>query len=200
MSNILYAQFFPSGLQLESNRVIMRNLQPADADALWAISQEPSLWTWFTRELHYRDQLEAWMTEAFAMQRQQTRFPFAVIDRITGRIAGSTSFGNISFADKRVEIGWTWFGNDFRGIGINTHCKFLMLDYAFGTIGCERVEIKTDALNERSRAAIRKLGMKEEGILRSHMSMPYGRRRDSVYYSMLPAEWAEMKEQLRQKL
>ena len=174
----------------------MRNLRPSDLEGLWAISQEPSLWTWFTRELNYRDQLEAFVAEAFTQQQQQIRYPFTVIDLVTGSIAGSTSFGNISFPDKRVEIGWTWFGNDFRGTGINLHCKYLMLDYAFGKLGFERVEIKTDALNERSRAAIRKLGMKEEGILRSHMSMPYGRRRDSVYYSMLLSEWQNARERL----
>ena len=174
----------------------MRNLRPSDLEGLWAISQEPALWTWFTRELNYRDQLEAFVAEAFTQQQQQTRYPFTVIDLVTGSIAGSTSFGNISFPDKRVEIGWTWFGNDFRGTGVNMHCKYLMLDYAFGKMGCERVEIKTDALNERSRAAIRKLGMKEEGVLRSHMTMPYGRRRDSVYYSMLLSEWQEARERL----
>jgi RimJ/RimL family protein N-acetyltransferase len=191
-----FEQFFPADLQLKSNRVLMRNLRPSDLEGLWAISQEPSLWTWFTRELNYRDQLEAFVAEAFTQQQQQIRYPFTVIDLVTGSIAGSTSFGNISFPDKRVEIGWTWFGNDFRGTGINLHCKYLMLDYAFGKLGFERVEIKTDALNERSRAAIRKLGMKEEGILRSHMSMPYGRRRDSVYYSMLLSEWQNARERL----
>ncbi|MBZ5858924.1 GNAT family N-acetyltransferase [Flavihumibacter profundi] len=197
---MIYGDFFQPSLQLQSTRVIMRNMQPNDIDGLWALSQVPGLWTWFNRRLDNRPQLEAWMEEAFVQQQQQLRFPFVVIDRLNGSLAGSTSFGNISFPDKRIEIGWTWYGEAYRGTGINTHCKFLLLQYAFETLHFERVEIKTDALNERSRAAIRKLGMTEEGILRSHMAMPGERRRDSVYYSLLKSEWLLAKEKLLSRL
>jgi RimJ/RimL family protein N-acetyltransferase len=195
-----FEKHFNSDLQLSSDRVLLRNLTAADQKGLWSISQEPSLWNWFTRELNHADQLEIWMSEAFAQQKQQVRFPFVVIDRASGQLAGSTSYGNISFPDKRVEIGWTWYGDQFRGTGINTHCKYLLLEFAFETLDFERVEIKTDALNERSRAAIRKLGMTEEGILRSHTLMPHGRRRDSVYYGMIRSEWPAAKESLQAKL
>lgn len=188
-----YENYFPAGLQLTSDRVIMRMLQPSDIDSLWAISQEPSLWDWFNKRLDNRQELEAWMQEAAQHQQQKTRFPFLVIDRLNNAVAGSTSLMNLSIPDRRIEIGSTWYGNSFRGTGINTHCKFLLLQYAFESMGFERVEIKTDVLNARSRAAIRKLGMVEEGILRSHMQMPGNRRRDSVYYSMLAAEWPEAK-------
>jgi RimJ/RimL family protein N-acetyltransferase len=102
--------------------------------------------------------------------------------------------GNISFIDKRVEIGWTWYGNDYRGTGINTHCKFLLLQYAFETLQFERVEIKTDFLNERSKAALKKIGATFEGVLRSHMQMPHNRRRDSAYFSILKNEWPGIKQ------
>jgi len=188
-----YENYFPEGLQLTSNRVIMRKLQSSDIDSLWAISQEPVLWDWFNKRLDNRQELEAWMQEAAQHQHQKTRFPFLVVDRLNNAVAGSTSLMNLSIPDRRIEIGSTWYGNSFRGTGINTHCKFLLLQYAFESMGFERVEIKTDVLNARSRAAIRKLGMAEEGILRSHMQMPGNRRRDSVYYSMLAAEWPEAK-------
>lgn len=191
-----YDDFFQPGLQLRSDRVIMRMLQPDDIESLWAISQEPELWFWFNKLLNVRGDLEAWMAEAFSQQQQKTRFPFLVIDRLSDSIAGSTSLMSMSFPDRRIEIGSTWYGNTFRGTGINLHCKYLLLNFAFETMQFERVEIKTDALNARSRAAILKLGMCEEGTLRSHMQMPLNRRRDSVYYSMLQAEWPAAKEKL----
>lgn len=195
-----YQDVFPPQLVLESDRVQLRNLSPEDEPALWQLAQDPELFTWFNRHLHHREELQAWIGEAMTQQLQQVRFPFVVIDKRDGRVAGSTSLGNISFPDRRIEIGWTWYGAAYRGTGINLHCKFLLLQYAFDTLQFERVEIKTDALNTRSRAAIRKLGMTEEGILRSHMAMPGGRRRDSVYYSFLQSEWPEAKTRLLQAL
>lgn len=195
-----YQDVFPPNLVLESDRVLLRNLSAADEPALWELARDPELFTWFNRHLQHREELQAWIREAATHQSQQVRFPFVVIDKRDGRVAGSTSLGNISFPDQRIEIGWTWYGSPYRGTGINLHCKFLLLQYAFDTLQFERVEIKTDALNARSRAAIRKLGMTEEGILRSHMAMPGGRRRDSVYYSLLRAEWPAAKSSLLQAL
>ncbi|GAO42140.1 GNAT family N-acetyltransferase [Flavihumibacter petaseus] len=197
---MLFEQYFPFSLRLESSRVIMRPLAAEDLEAFWAISQDEDIFTWFTKLLNERDQLVAWIGDALEQRRTHIRFPFTVIDKPTGRVAGSTSLGSISFPDQRIEIGWTWYGNDFRGTGVNTHCKFLLLEYAFETMDFKRVELKTDALNARSRAAIRKLGMTEEGILRSHTAMPRGRRRDSAYYGMLQSEWPEAKAKLLEKL
>ncbi|ULQ51544.1 GNAT family N-acetyltransferase [Flavihumibacter fluvii] len=195
-----YDEFFQPGLQLRSDRVIMRVLQPDDLESLWAISQEPAIWTWFNRHLFIRSELETWVAEALLQQEQKIRCPFVVIDRLSDSIAGSTSLMSMSFPDRRIEIGSTWYGEDFRGTGINLHCKYLLLNYAFDTMDFERVEIKTDALNARSRAAILKLGMTQEGILRSHMQMPGNRRRDSVYYSLLKSEWPAAKESLLNRL
>jgi RimJ/RimL family protein N-acetyltransferase len=195
-----YNYFFDPGLQLRSDRVIMRMMQPDDIESLWTITQNPELWSWFNKLLNIREDLQAWMDEAFSQQVQKLRFPFVVIDRPTDSIAGCTSLMSMSFPDRRIEIGSTWYGTAFRGTGINTHCKFLLLNYAFDTMDFERVEIKTDALNARSRAAILKLGMTEEGTLRSHMQMPLNRRRDSVYYSLLKNEWPAAKEGLLNRL
>ena len=100
-----------------------------------------------------------------------TRIPFTIIDKFTGRIAGSSSIGNISFHDLRFEIGWSWLGKDFRSTGINRHAKFAMMKYGFEVLNFERIEFKTDVLNERARNGLRKIGAAEEGILRSHMTM-----------------------------
>ena len=116
-----------------------------------------------------------------------------IIDKASQKTAGSSSFGNISAKDKRLEIGATWLGRDFQGTGLNRICKFLMLQYAFENLGFERVEFKTDVLNLQSRKALKKIGATEEGILRSHTLMQDGRRRDTIYYSILKPEWENLK-------
>jgi RimJ/RimL family protein N-acetyltransferase len=105
-------------------------------------------------------------------------------------------YGNLSEPDRRLEIGWSWLGSDFRGRGINRWVKFLLLEHAFEDLGAERVEFKTDVLNLQARAGLRNIGAVEEGVLRSFNPMPDGRRRDAIYYSILRAEWPEVKAQL----
>jgi RimJ/RimL family protein N-acetyltransferase len=124
------------------------------------------------------------------------RYPFVIVDNSSGRIAGSTSFGNISYHDLRLEIGWSWLGKEFRGTGINRHCKFTMMKYVFEELFFERIEFKTDVLNLRARRGLQKIGGKEEGVLRSHMTMWNNRRRDSVYFSILKKEWPRIKQSI----
>jgi len=113
---------------------------------------------------------------------------------------GSTRFGNIDRENRRVEIGWTWIGRRWQRTVVNTETKYLMLRHAFESLGCVRVELKTDILNQTSRRAILRLGAKEEGILRRHMITDSGRIRDTVYYSIIDVEWAEVKVRLEAKL
>ena len=115
--------------------------------------------------------------------------PFATIERTSGRVVGSTRYGNIDLENRRLEIGWTWVARPWQRIAINTEAKLLMLRHLFDPLGCRRVEFKTDALNERSRQAILRLGAKQEGILRKHMTTATDRVRDTVYYSLLDDEW-----------
>src|SRR5262249_55884783 len=122
--------------------------------------------------------------------------PFATVWRATGQVIGTTRFGNASAEHRRVEIGWTWLGRRWQRTGANTQAKYLMLRHAFDTLGCLRVEPKTSALNERSRAAIRRIGGREEGILRHHMVNEDGSLRDSVYYSILVEEWPDVRQRL----
>ena len=131
---------------------------------------------------------------AFADKAANTRRAFTIIDKSTNNIAGSMSMGNISMNDLRLEIGWSWLGKSFRGTGINRHSKYCMMKYAFDELNFERVEFKTDVLNLRARKGLEKIGGKEEGILRSHMTMWNNRRRDSVYYSVLKNEWPLLKQ------
>ena len=188
-----YNQFFPATLVLETSRVLLRLLQPSDAEALFAIAAPDELWKYFTVELNKREQLEQWIATALEERLAAKRMPFVIIDKENDAVCGCTSLGNISFYDKRIEIGWTWLGTASIGTGINHHAKFVLLSYAFDALGMKRIEIKTDNLNERAKKALVHIGATEEGILRSHMLMPHGRRRDSVYYSILQEEWDTVK-------
>jgi N-acetyltransferase len=188
-----YSHFFPASLVLETPRVALRLLQPSDLESLFAIAAPPEIWKYFTFELNDKPTLQQWMDTALQERVQEKRMPFVIIDKASNAICGCTSFGNISFYDKRIEIGWTWLGTTSMGSGVNHHAKFVLLSYAFDALHFERVEIKTDNLNERAKKALVHIGATEEGVLRSHMFMPHGRRRDSVYYSILKDEWETVK-------
>ncbi len=183
----------PKNLCLETELVLLRPLKIDDIHLLEKLVHEKSLWDYFTLELDKPGELKKWIQIALENQLDNIRIPFCIIEKSSGKITGSTSYGSISFFDKRIEIGWSWLGKEFQGTGINFHTKFLLLSFAFDVLDFERVEIKTDHLNERAKQALRKIGAKEEGILRSHMQMPNNRRRDSVYFSILKKEWPEIK-------
>lgn len=176
-------------LTLETDKVILRPLQHLDLAAFAVITADPSVWKYFTLLLDDPAQLQRWVEIALVDRAEGKRLPFTIIEKSTGNVCGSTSYGSISYFDKRIEIGWSWLAKHYQGTGINFHAKFSLLSYAFDILEFERVEIKTDFLNERARQGLRKIGAKEEGVLRSHMQMPLNRRRDSVYYSILKVEW-----------
>ena len=148
----------PPDLQLETNKVILRPISDADLDAFHSIAQEPAMWEYFSYNLMDRLQLQRWMNMAYAERDAGTRRCFAIIEKASGKIAGSSSMGNISYHDLRLEIGWSWLGKDFRATGINKHAKFAMMRHAFEQLNFERVEFKTDVLNARAREGLRKGG------------------------------------------
>jgi RimJ/RimL family protein N-acetyltransferase len=186
-----YQRFFPATFELETSRVLLRLLQPADFDTLQPLSQSKDIWKYFVKDLSDAQELRQWIAEQLEERKQEKRMPFLIIDKDTKEVCGSTSYLNISFYDKRLEIGSSWLGESFMGMGVNKHAKFALLSYAFGVMKMERVEIKTDNLNERAKAALLKVGMIPEGVLRSHMQMHSSRRRDTIYFSILKNEWEE---------
>ena len=190
-----FAQSFPPGFTLETDKVLLRPMEEADFEQFLLLAQSDFLWKYFTKELNDPGQLRAWMHEALQDRAAARRVPFTIVKKDSGAVCGSTSFGNIYFFDRRIEIGWSWLGEKFLGSGVNHHCKFALLKWAFEQLRFERVEIKTDNLNGRARQALRNIGATEEGVLRSHMQMPHGRRRDSVFYSILLHEWEGVKQQ-----
>ena len=188
-----YQRAFPDHFTLETPRVLLRLLKAEDFDALKTLTKDHDIWSYFTVDLYDDGELKKWMEEAFSSRKSFTRMPFVVIDKDSNEICGSTSYGNISFYDKRIEIGWSWLGVQHMGTGVNRHAKFALMSHAFEALQMERVEVKTDYLNERARKALIKIGMYEEGVLRSHMQMFNNRRRDTIYYSIIRDEWPEVK-------
>lgn len=144
--------------------------------------------------------MKSYVETALKEQKQGISLPFATIEKSSEKVVGSTRFGNIDVKNRRVEIGWTWIGKDWQRTAVNTEAKFLMLRHAFESWKCIRVELKTDALNEKSRNAILRIGAKEEGIFRQHIITDSGRFRDTVYYSILDTEWENVKSNLKARL
>jgi RimJ/RimL family protein N-acetyltransferase len=181
-------------LFLDTSKVLLRPIEESDYEPFLRLAQDEDTWNYFTLNLADGEQLKKWMNDAFNDKEKNTRRPFTIIEKASGAIAGSSSMGNISLHDLRLEIGWSWLGREFRSTGINRHAKYAMMRFAFEELQFERVEFKTDVLNERARQGLRNIGGKEEGILRSHMTMWNNRRRDSIYFSVLKKEWPQLKE------
>lgn len=185
---------------LEGTHVRLEPMHEDHMAGLLDVGLDAELWRWTVTQIHSRTDMAAYIAAALEHQRQGTDLPFVTIERATGRVVGSTRFGNIDRPNRRVEIGWTWVARPWQRTPINTEAKYLMLRHAFEQFDCNRVELKTDALNEQSRAAILRIGAVEEGILRSHMITENGRVRDTVYYSVLRSEWPHVRERLEARL
>jgi N-acetyltransferase len=184
---------FTEEIKLADTLVSLRKYQPSDLQEVMQLANDGDLWKFMVTKLTTPEELEQWRITVENGYELKSRYTFMIVDNATGKLAGTTSYGNISWHDKRLEIGWTWLGKEFRNTNINRHCKFLLLSYAFDELGMERVEFKTDTLNLRSRRALQKIGATEEGVLRSHTLMHDGRRRDTIYYSILKESWLTVK-------
>jgi N-acetyltransferase len=189
-----------SPVVLRGNHVELHPLSQSHAGDLSAAIAVGGLWKLALSNLPAPGGMQAYIAEALGLQSAGKALPFALIDVSTGHAVGSTRFGNFEPAHHRVEIGWTWLGTPWQRTAFNTEAKYLLLGHAFESLGLNRVEFKTDVLNERSRKAILRLGALEEGVLRRHMVMRDGRVRDSVYYSIIAEEWPAVKANLRRKL
>ncbi len=187
-------------LILEGQYVRLEPLSLDHLDALIEVGLDEDLWRLTPTPVQSRDDMAAYIQTALDGQAQGTMLPFATVERASGTVIGSTRFGNVALAHRRVEIGWTWIAAPWQRTAVNTEAKLLMLRHAFGPLGCHRVEFKTDALNERSRRAILRLGATEEGTLRKHMVTASGRVRDTVYFSITDDEWPRVEANLIAKL
>lgn len=187
-------------ISLEGTHVRLEPLSEAHHDALCAVGLDPDLWKLIPTQVLNRDQMMRVIRAQVAEQEKGLSIPFATVERASGKVVGSTRFMNIDLTNRRLEIGSTWIAKPWQGTAINTEAKYLMMRYAFETLGCNRVEWKTDSLNTQSRNAILRLGAKQEGIFRQHMVTWSGRLRDTVYFSVIAPEWPEVKANLEAKL
>ena len=168
-------------------------------EGLWEASRDPRTWRWLPiAQPQTPDELEAWVDEA--LTRAAAGLDLPLVTHRDGKLVGSTRFLALRPEHGSVEIGWTWLHPSAWGGGVNVEAKLLMLGHAFEEWGCRRVELKTDALNERSRGAMEALGATFEGIHRQHMLVREGENRDSAWYSVLDDEWARVREGLRARL
>ncbi len=185
---------------LRGAHVMLEPLSMEHLDQLCEVGLDPELWRWSTSLVRTREDMSRYVETAILERTAGTELPFATIATASGRLIGSTRFGNIDRVNRRVEIGWTWVGVPWQRTAANTEAKYLMLRHAFETLGCIRVEFKTDSLNDGSRKAILRIGAKEEGTLRNHMLVHDGRYRHSVYFSVIDSEWPGVKKALEEKL
>lgn len=146
------------------------------------------------------DDMRNWVLDILSRAEKGTDLPFVAIHLASGRVAGATRYLNIAPKDRGLEIGGTWYGPEFQRTVVNTECKYLLLCHAFETLGCIRVQLKTDLRNERSQKAIERIGAVREGVLRNHMILPDGRIRHSVFYSILDTEWPVVKKRLEEMM
>jgi RimJ/RimL family protein N-acetyltransferase len=181
---------------LEGTYVRLEPLGLHHLEPLAEVGTDPELWRWTVAAVTDRDGMRRYIESALADRGAGSAEPFATVERASGQVVGSTRFGNIDRANRRTEIGWTWIAKAWQRTALNTEAKYLMLRQAFDVDRCVRVELKTDALNARSRAAILRLGAHEEGTLRQHMITASGRLRDTVYFSILDSEWPAVKARL----
>jgi RimJ/RimL family protein N-acetyltransferase len=182
---------FSQNLILEDDFVLLRPLQESDVENLLEISlNEPETWEYSLIRANGKENLENYIQIAIKAKENKTDFPFIVYDKKSGKYAGSTRFYDIQLPFKTMQLGYTWYGKDFRGTGLNKHCKFLLLEFAFETLRMERVEFRADNNNQRSIAAMKSIGCKVEGVLRNHMpTFDSEVRRDSIILSILRKEW-----------
>ena len=185
---------------LEGTDVRLEPLAKAHLAGLAEVGLDEELWRWIPTAVRTREEMAAYIETALDEQERGVSLPFAVVEKATGRAIGSTRYGNIDRTHHRVEIGWTWVAREWQRTAMNTQAKYLLLKHAFESLGCLRVELKTDSLNERSRAAILRIRAKEEGIFRNHMITASGRIRHTVYFSIIDSEWPAVKARLETRL
>jgi len=195
------AQLEVKPVTLIGNHVRLEPLTEDHVSALTMIGAGQSFWDFMVYgNINTEDDMRSWVRDLLSRAEKGTDLPFVVIHLASGRVAGATRYLNIMPKDCGLEIGGTWYGLDFQRTPVNTECKYLLLKHAFVTLGCIRVQLKTDSRNERSQKAIERIGAIKEGVLRNHMILPDGHIRHSVYYSILDTEWEGVKKRLEEML
>jgi RimJ/RimL family protein N-acetyltransferase len=185
---------------LEGAHVRLEPLSRGHHAGLCEIGLDEALWRWIPVPVVTAADMATYVEKALAEQASGVSLPFVLVEKASGRLIGSTRYMNIDTTHHRVEIGCTWVALAWQRTAVNTEAKYLLLRHAFETLGCIRVELKTDSLNSQSRAAILRIGAREEGTFRNHMVTASGRIRHTVYFSIVDSEWPEVKPRLESRL
>ena len=198
MSTVVSPLNIVTPITLEGSIVRLEPIRRDHAADFWNIAKDAldNIFQWIPYPVKTREDFQRLVEKAFDEQKRGESVVFATVERGSARVIGSTRYMNIDRINRRVEIGSTWIAPPWQRTAVNTEAKYLMLRHAFEVWKCMRVELKTDALNQRSRNAILRIGAKEEGTLRSHLITWTGRVRDTVYFSILDSEWPETKAKL----
>lgn len=193
---------FTKDIILENDAVLLRPLEISDFKNLLEFSlNEPEIWTYSFIHAAGEDSLKRYIELALEGRKNKTQYPFIVYDKIKKRYAGCTRFHMIDLPNESLHIGYTWYGKDFQGTGLNKNCKLLLLSFAFEKMGIVRVEFRADNKNQKSIAAMKSIGCTVEGVLRKESLSPSGYRRDSMILSILKEEWEEsIKQELINKI
>jgi RimJ/RimL family protein N-acetyltransferase len=181
---------------LRGTKVRLEPLAQEHVAGLARVGLDPELWRWIPTAVTSVEEMRDYVATALDEQRRGVSLPFAIVDQASGEPIGSTRYGNIERAHRRLEIGWTWYATAFQRGPANTEAKLLLLSHAFDALGANRVELKTDFLNEKSRKAIARIGAMQEGVFRKHLITASGRVRDTVYFSIIDSEWPAVKARL----
>lgn len=193
---------FETDYILEDDRVLLRPLRSGDLEYLLPYAlNEPEIWKFSLIQAGSEEKLKKYFQLALDAKAAKKEYPFIVFDKKTQTYAGSTRFYDIQLDNQTLQLGYTWYGSAYQGTGLNKHCKFLLLQFAFEQVGVVRVEFRADNNNKKSIAAMKSIGCVEEGVLRDHLPTADGAaRRDSIILSILRSEWPAVKEKLSEKI
>lgn len=191
---------FIEPVTLRGRHAILEPLTLAHEDAIRRAASDGELWKLWYTSVPAPERTRAWLDTALDMREQLGAMPFAVRDAASGEVVGSTRYFNVDQANRRLEIGHTWYAKRAQRTGVNTECKLMLLTHAFESLGCIAVEFRTHWFNFASRKAIAGLGAKQDGVLRNHQLLPDGSRRDTVVFSIVDGEWLAVKRHLQARL
>lgn len=188
--------FFEHEIMFEDELVRLEPLQPKHFELLLPVAMEPSLWLFTVAKINSAEAFRKYFDTAMEEKQNKKSYPFAYFNKQMQQYVGSTRFANIEFANKKLEIGWTWIHPSLQGTGFNKHCKFLLLNFGFETLGLNRIELKTSLLNLKSQKAMLKIGAVKEGIFRKNIINDDGTIRDTVYFSFINDDWPQIKQNI----
>ncbi|MBT2160835.1 GNAT family N-acetyltransferase [Zobellia barbeyronii] len=185
-----------SDIQLENDRVLLLPFDNPRNEELKDIIFDKEIWEFMGMSVNNEQGLKNYIAKTIKDKNNRLCYPFLIIDKETNKVAGCTRFGNVNAASKKCEIGWTWYGTDFQGTGLNKACKYELLKFGFETIGFKRIQFSTDRDNLRSQKAIENLGAQKEGVFRNNYVAANGESRTDVYYSIIKEEWNTLKDEV----